>query len=122
MLNKFIIWIYLGIFLSMKRLVLKFYENAKYIEWKMALLFIPIDIQKYSKSKECRGFVYKKHTSAAAHMIQLTFVYILYSLYIVCMFKKHMKAVSVSLLYRFCIVCTLHVQKTYVSSFKPVLG
>ena len=73
-------------------------------EWKMALLLM----QKYSKSKECRGFVYKKHTSAA-HMIQLKFFYILYSLYIVCIYKKHTKVVSVSLLYRFCIVCTLFV-------------
>ena len=66
-------------------------------------------MQKYLKGRECRGFVYKKHTSAAAYMIQLTFVYILYSLYIVCMYKKHTKVVSVSLLYKFCIVCTLFV-------------
>ena len=47
------------------------------IEWKMTSLLM----QKYLKSKECRcrGFVYKKHTSAAAYMMQLTFVYILYS-------------------------------------------
>ena len=66
-------------------------------------------MQKSLKGKECRGFVYKKHTSAAAYMIRLTFVYILYSLYIVCMYKKHTKVVSVSLLYKFCIVCTLFV-------------
>ena len=51
----------------------------------------------------------KKHTSAVAYMIQLTFVYILYSLHIVCMYKKHRKTVSVSYLYRFSIVCTLFV-------------
>ena len=45
-------------------------------------------LDKNSKSKECRGFVYKKHTSAAAYMIQLTFANVLYSLYIVCMHKK----------------------------------
>ena len=32
---------------------------------------------------------------------------ILSSLYIICMYKKHAKVVSVSQLYRFCIVCTL---------------
>ena len=32
-------------------------------------------------------------------MIQLTFVYILYSLYVVCIYKKHTKTVSVSQLY-----------------------
>ena len=66
-------------------------------------------------------------------MIQLTFVYILYSLYIVCMYKKyaklfqlascivfnslyiicmykkHTKAILVSQLYRYCILCTLFV-------------
>ena len=42
-------------------------------------------------------------------MIQLTFVYILYSLQFVCLYKKHTKVVSVSQLYRFCIVCTLFV-------------
>ena len=31
------------------------------IECKMVLILI----QKYLKNKECRGFVYKKHTSAA---------------------------------------------------------
>ena len=44
------------------------------IERKMAPVVIDA---KYSKSKECRqvprGFVYKKHTSAA-YMIRLTFV------------------------------------------------
>ena len=54
-------------------------------------------------------------------MIRLTFVYILYSLLIVCMYKKHTKVISVSLLYKFCIVCTLfvasYVQKTYKSRF-----
>ena len=76
------------------------------IEWKMTLLLM----QKYLKCKECRcrGFVYKKHTSAA-YMIRLIFVYILYSLYIVYMYKKHTKAVSVSLFDRFYIVCTLFV-------------
>ena len=49
-----------------------------------------------SKSKECRGFVYIKHTLAGAYMILLTFVYILYSLYIVCMYEKYTKTVSVS--------------------------
>ena len=104
-------------------------------------------MRKYSKGKECRGFVYKKHTSAQAYMIPLTFAYILYSLYIVCMYKKHTKVVSVSLLYKFCIVYTLfvctkniqklfqlgscisfvqfvqclYVQKTYISSFKPFM-
>ena len=39
---------------------------------------------------------YKKHTSTAAYMIQLAFVYILYSLYIVWMHKKHTNAVLVS--------------------------
>ena len=68
------------------------------IERKMVSLLM----QKYSKSKECRGFAYKKHTAAAAYMIWLTFVYILYSLYIVFMYKKHAKALSVSLLCRFC--------------------
>ena len=53
-------------------------------------------MQKCLKGKECRGFVYKKHTPAAAYMIRLTFVHILYSLYIVCMYKKHTKATSVS--------------------------
>ena len=42
-------------------------------------------------------------------MIRLTFVFILYSLYIACMYKKHTKAVSVSYLNRFCLVCTLFV-------------
>ena len=43
------------------------------------------------------GFLYiQKHTSAAAYLIRLTFVYILYSLYYVCMYKKHTKAISVS--------------------------
>ena len=42
-------------------------------------------------------------------MIRLTFAYILYSLHIVCIYKKHTKAVSVSQLYRFCMVCTLFV-------------
>ena len=70
------------------------------IERKMPSLLM----RKYSKSKEHRGFVYKKYTSAAAHMIQLTFayilytydiqiLYILYSLYIVCMYKKCTKTV-----------------------------
>ena len=60
----------------------------------------------------------EKHTSEAAYMIRLTFVYILYSQFvIVCMYKKHTKVVSVSQLYRFCIVCSylnyLYVQETY---------
>ena len=33
---------------------------------------------------------------SAAYMTRLTFVYVLYSLYIVCMYKKHSKAVSFS--------------------------
>ena len=39
-----------------------------------------------------------KHTSAGAYMIRLpvSFVYILYSLLIVCMYKKHTKAISVT--------------------------
>ena len=61
------------------------------------------------KVKNVEVLYTKKHTSAAAYMIRLTFVYILYSLYIVCMYKKHTKVVSVSLLYKFCIVCTLFV-------------
>ena len=65
-------------------------------------------IQRYSKSKECRGFVYKNHTSAA-YMIQLTFVFILYGLYISYIYKKRRKAVSLSFLYFFCIVFTLFV-------------
>ena len=48
-------------------------------ERKMASLLV----QKF-KSKECGGFVYKKHKSTAAYMIPLTFAYILYSLYILC--------------------------------------
>ena len=52
-------------------------------------------LDKNSKSKECRGFVCKKHTSAA-YMIELTFVNVLYSLYIVCMHKKYTNATSVS--------------------------
>ena len=32
--------------------------------------------------------MYKKDTSAAACMIQLTFVYILYSLYIICVYEN----------------------------------
>ena len=66
-------------------------------------------IQRYSKSKECRGFVYKNHTSAAAYMIQLTFVFILYGLYISYIYKRRRKAVSLSFLYKFCIVFTLFV-------------
>ena len=51
-------------------------------------------------------------------MIRLTFVYILYSLHIVCIYKEHTKAVSVSWLYRFCMVCTLFVvQNTYKGHF-----
>ena len=38
---------------------------------------------------------YTCNTSAGAYMTRLTFVYILYSLYIVCMYNKHTKAVSV---------------------------
>ena len=60
-----------------------------------------------TEDKKCRGFVYKNDESAEAYMIPLTFVYILYSLYIVFMYKNHAKAVSFSLLYVFCIVCTL---------------
>ena len=40
-------------------------------------------------------YIQKKHTSAA-YMIRLRFAYIWYSLYIVCMYKRHIKAVSVS--------------------------
>ena len=40
--------------------------------------------------------IYKKHTSAAAYMFRLTFLCILYSLYIVYVYKKHTKIVSVS--------------------------
>ena len=41
------------------------------------------------------GFLYiqKKHAPASAYMIQLIFEYILYSLYIVFMYKKHAKEV-----------------------------
>ena len=53
--------------------------------------------------------LYTKSISAAAYMIQLTFVYFLCSLYIVYMYKKHTKTISVSQLYRFCIVGTLFV-------------
>ena len=53
--------------------------------------------------------LYTKSKSAAAYMIQLTFVYFLCSLYIVYMYKKHTKTISVSQLYRFCIVGTLFV-------------
>ena len=42
-------------------------------------------------------------------MIWLTFIYILYRLYLVCIYKKHEKAISVSLLYRLCIFFTLFV-------------
>ena len=64
----------------------------------------------------------EKHTSEAAYMIRLTFVYILYSQFvIVCMYNKHTKVVSVSQLYRFCIVCSylnyLYVQETYKGCF-----
>ena len=64
----------------------------------------------------------EKHTSEAAYIIRLTFVYILYSQFvIVCMYKKHTKVVSVSQLYRFCIVCSylnyLFVQETYKRCF-----
>ena len=55
-------------------------------------------------------------------MIRLTFAYILYSLHIVCIYKKHTKAVSVSQLYRFCMVCTLFVvQKTYEGHFSQLV-
>ena len=53
-------------------------------------------LDKNSKSKECRGFLCKKHTSAAAYMIELTFVNVLYSLHIGCMHKKYTNATSVS--------------------------
>ena len=62
------------------------------ILWKCEIeqQMLSLLMQKYSKSKEYRGFVYKKHRSAAAYiMIQLTFVYILYSLHIVCIYKTH---------------------------------
>lgn len=53
--------------------------------------------------------IYKKHSLAAIYIILLLFIYILYSLSIVFIYKKHAKTVLVSQLYRFCIVCTLFV-------------
>ena len=55
--------------------------------------------------------IYKKHTSVAEYMIQLTFVYVLYSLCIVSVYKKHTKAVSGCCLN--CIGFVLFVQKTF---------
>ena len=116
------------------------------IERKMAALSFTIYAKIFEKER-MQVLYAKKHTSAAACVTRLTFVYILYSLNIVCMYKKHTKVVSVSLLCKFCIVCTLfvctkniqnpfqlarcisfvqfeqylYVQKTYISSFKPFL-
>ena len=68
---------------------------------------------------------------SAAYMTRLTFVYVLYSLYIVCMYKKHSKAVSFSYsqFSRFCIVCSqLHyfcicyVQKNIQHQLHSYLG
>ena len=87
-------------------------------------------------------YIQKKHTSVAT--LPLTFVYILYSLHIVFIYKKPTRAVSVSQLYRFCIACAsfvcarnihrqfllascisfaqfvhcLYIQKTYISIFR----
>ena len=62
-------------------------------EQKMASL-----LMQNLKSRECsfRFCIYKKHTSLATSMSQLTFIHILYSLYIVCMYNKHTEAISVS--------------------------
>ena len=91
----------------MKRLVLKFYQNAE--ENGRWCCYGWLLMQKYLKGKECRGFVYKKHTSAAAYMIQLTFANVLYSLYIVCMHKKiykcHLSQPVVQVLYGLYIFC-----------------
>ena len=88
----------------MKRLVLKFYKIAK------------------QNGRWHRKTASKNIHQKAAYMIRLTFVYILYSQFvIVCMYKKHTKVVSVSQLYRFCIVCSylnyLYVQETYKGCF-----
>ena len=63
-------------------------------------LVIDAKSEKQLKNLASQRFCMQK-TYIAVYMIQLTFVYILYSSYIFCMYKKYTKAVSVSQLYSF---------------------
>ena len=72
----------------MKRLVVKFRNKTED--------GVVIDAKIRNVKNVARRVVYIKHTSAGVYMIRLTFVYILYSLYIVCMYKKHINVVSVT--------------------------
>ena len=77
--------------LNMKRLELKFLQS--YENRTEGSIIANTNIR---KAKNVEFLLIQKHTTAVAYMIRLTFVYILYSLYIVRIYKKHTKAVSVS--------------------------